>query len=316
MRAQDQVQDSLEILAGVERQRDRPLLRSGECDSNVRLQVPSELILELSSRRALRSSRGVGVRFRARAPALRNLVHDSSLELANAQTVFDRDARQLCDPALFPQSQQGSPVPRRELALLEQPSHRCRQGEQAEQIRHSSSILSDHIRDFLLCKTEDSCEIGGVGFAGVKGFAGGFGRGALGSWGEPAIKAFVQEAVNESIKLETALARLRTERRVVLMHYSPILATVEGEPREIFPYLGCSRLEEPLSRYPVDVVFHGHAHRGQPEGRTLAGVPVFNVSLPLQRRLHPDGPACRLFEIPVGEGGSAVPEPVEEEVPG
>ena len=160
----------------------------------------------------------------------------------------------------------------------------------------------------------DSCEIGGVGFAGVKGFAGGFGRGALGAWGEPAIKAFVQEAVNEAIKLETALARLRTERRVVLMHYSPILATVEGEPREIFPFLGCSRLEEPLSRYPVDVVFHGHAHRGQAEGRTLAGVPVFNVSLPLQRRLHPNGPQCRFFEIPVGEGGSAVPQAVEEEV--
>jgi Icc-related predicted phosphoesterase len=162
----------------------------------------------------------------------------------------------------------------------------------------------------------DSCEIGGVGFAGAKGFAGGFGRGALGAWGEPAIKAFVQEAVNEAIKLETALARLRTERRVVLLHYSPIVATVEGEPREIFPYLGCSRLEEPLSRYPVDVVFHGHAHRGQAEGRTLAGVPVFNVSLPLQRRLHPEGPLCRLFEIPVGRGGSAVPAPVEEGVAG
>jgi Icc-related predicted phosphoesterase len=160
----------------------------------------------------------------------------------------------------------------------------------------------------------DSCEIGGVGFAGVKGFAGGFGRGALGAWGEPAIKAFVQEAVNEAIKLETALARLRTDRRVVLMHYSPIQATVEGEPREIFPYLGCGRLEEPLSRYPVDVVFHGHAHRGRTEGRTLAGVPVFNVSLPMQRRAHPGGPLCRFFDIPVGEGGSAVPEPVEEQV--
>jgi Icc-related predicted phosphoesterase len=160
----------------------------------------------------------------------------------------------------------------------------------------------------------DSCEIAGVGFAGVKGFGGGFGRGALGAWGEPAIKAFVQEAVNEAIKLETALARLRTERRVVLMHYSPIVATVEGEPREIFPYLGSSRLEEPLSRYPVDVVFHGHAHRGQTEGRTLAGVPVFNVSLPLQRRLHPEGPSCRYFDVPVGEGGSAVPRPIAEEV--
>jgi Icc-related predicted phosphoesterase len=161
----------------------------------------------------------------------------------------------------------------------------------------------------------DSCEIDGVGFAGIKGFAGGFGRGALGAWGEPAIKAFVQEAVNEAIKLETALARLRTERRVVVMHYAPVLATVEGEPREIYPFLGCSRLEEPLSRYPVDVVFHGHAHRGQAEGRTLAGVPVFNVSLPLLRRSHPDGPFIRLFEIPVGDRGAAVPQEAHEVAP-
>ena len=159
----------------------------------------------------------------------------------------------------------------------------------------------------------DSCEVCGVGFAGVKGFCGGFGRGSLGSWGEPAIKAFVQEAVNEAIKLESALARLRTERRVVVMHYSPIAATVEGEPREIFPFLGSSRLEEPLSRYPVDVVFHGHAHRGQTEGRTHAGVPVFNVSLPLMRRSAPEGQQFRLFEIPTRTGApssSRVPQEV------
>ena len=188
-------------------------------------------------------------------------------------------------------------------------NHDCESG-QEEDIK---SILKDA---GIVILDGDTTEVHGIGFAGVKGFAGGFGRGALGSWGEPAIKAFVQEAVNEAIKLESALARLRTDRRVVLLHYSPIVATVEGEPREIFPYLGCSRLEEPLSRYPVDVVFHGHAHRGQAEGRTLAGVPVFNVSLPLQRRLHPRGPLCRFFEIPVGEGGSAVPAPVEEEVSG
>lgn len=160
----------------------------------------------------------------------------------------------------------------------------------------------------------ESCEICGVGFAGIKGFCGGFGRGSLGSWGEPAIKAFVQEAVNEAIKLESALARLRTERRVVVMHYSPIAATVEGEPREIFPYLGSSRLEEPLSRYPVDVVFHGHAHRGQTEGRTNAGVPVFNVSLPLMGRTAPEGQQFRLFEIPSRTGAPAAAR-VPQEVP-
>jgi Icc-related predicted phosphoesterase len=136
----------------------------------------------------------------------------------------------------------------------------------------------------------DTCEVQGVGFAGVKGFAGGFGRGALGPWGEPIIKLFVHEAVNEALKLESALARLRTEQKIVVLHYSPIEATVEGEPREIYPYLGCSRLEEPLGRYEVTAVVHGHAHNGAPEGHTSAGTPVYNVALPLMRKLTPDRP--------------------------
>jgi Icc-related predicted phosphoesterase len=179
---------------------------------------------------------------------------------------------------------------------------------------HEAEIRSLLASAGVIVLDGDSCVIAGVGFAGVKGFAGGFGRGALGAWGEPAIKMFVQEAVNEAVKLETALARLRTDRRVVLLHYSPIVDTVEGEPREIFPYLGCSRLEEPLSRYPVDVVFHGHAHRGRLEGRTPSGVPVFNVSLPLLRRSHGDVVRCRVFEIPAGAGGSAVPREAEEAI--
>jgi Icc-related predicted phosphoesterase len=143
----------------------------------------------------------------------------------------------------------------------------------------------------------DSCEVLGVGIAGGKGFAGGFGRGTLGPWGEEIIKRFVKEAVDEAFKLESALARLRTPRRVALLHYSPIEATVEGEPREIFPFLGCGRLAEPLTRYPVSVVFHGHAHRGSPEGR-VGDVPVYNVALPLLQRHFPDRPAFRLVEVP------------------
>lgn len=155
----------------------------------------------------------------------------------------------------------------------------------------------------------DATEIHGVGFAGIKGFAGGFGKRALGPWGEDIIKAFVHEAVNEALKLETALARLRHRPRVALLHYSPIAATVEGEPLEIYPFLGCSRLEEPLHRYPVEVVFHGHAHRGQPEGKTAAGVPVYNVSVQLLRQTFPDGPPVRVVELPVG-----VPREVEAPV--
>ncbi len=144
-------------------------------------------------------------------------------------------------------------------------------------------------------------EVLGVGFAGAKGFAGGFGRGALGPWGEPLIKQFVREALDEALKLETALSRLRTPRKVALLHYAPIAATVEGEPREIYPYLGSSRLEEPLGRYPVDVVFHGHAHHGAPQGRTMGDVPVYNVSMMLLQRTYPDRPAFRVVELQVGE---------------
>lgn len=144
----------------------------------------------------------------------------------------------------------------------------------------------------------EACEIEGVGIAGTKGFAGGFGRGSLGAWGESAVKLFVKEAQQEAMKLEAALAKLRTPRRIALLHYSPIAGTIDGEPAEIFPFLGSSRLEEPLLRYPVDAVFHGHAHRGTPEGRTINGVPVFNVAKPLLQRKRPDVPPFRLFELP------------------
>jgi len=144
----------------------------------------------------------------------------------------------------------------------------------------------------------EATEVHGIGFAGVKGFCGGFGRGALGPWGEKAIKVFVQEAVDEALKLESALARLRTQHRVALLHYAPVRATVEGEPIEIFPYLGSSRLEEPINRYRVSAVFHGHAHRGTPEGKTSTGVPVYNVAMPLLSRTHPDRPPFLIVEIP------------------
>jgi Icc-related predicted phosphoesterase len=143
-----------------------------------------------------------------------------------------------------------------------------------------------------------ACEIEGVGIAGVKGFGGGFGRGSLGAWGEPAIKLFVQEALNEAMKLESALAKLRTRRRIALLHYSPVVGTVQGEPAEIFPFLGSSRLEEPLLRYPIDAVFHGHAHRGSLEARTINGVPVYNVAKPLLQRSRPDVPPYFLYEVP------------------
>ena len=180
-----------------------------------------------------------------------------------------------------------------------------------------SKILSDAGVKML---DGDSYEVHGVGVAGITGFAGGFGRGTLGAWGEAPIKAFVHEAINEALKLESALARLRTRHRIALLHYAPVRDTVEGEPLEIFPYLGTSRLEEPLLRYEVTAVFHGHAHNGSFEGRTAKGVPVYNVAVPLLRKLHPDRHPFHILELPVGEpgsdnGGGGQPESVGQPEP-
>lgn len=169
---------------------------------------------------------------------------------------------------------------------------------QADAVR---KILCDHGVQIL---DGDAIEVKGVGFAGVKGFCGGFDNRALGPWGEPTIKAFVQETVAEALKLEAALARLRAVTRVALLHYSPIAATVHGEPLEIFPFLGSSRLEEPLARYGVAAVFHGHAHHGCPEGRTSKGAPVYNVSLPLLQSGSP-AQSVRLVTIDADDSSHA-----------
>lgn len=144
----------------------------------------------------------------------------------------------------------------------------------------------------------EACHIGDVGIAGIKGFAGGYARTALGPWGEPMIKSFVNEAIQEALKLEAALAKLHARYRIALLHYSPIPATCQGEPPEIFPFLGTSRLEDPLIHTPVDVVFHGHAHKGYPEGKTINDTPVYNVAKPLLERHFPGQPAFRVVELP------------------
>jgi Icc-related predicted phosphoesterase len=145
----------------------------------------------------------------------------------------------------------------------------------------------------------EGVEVAGVGFAGAKGYGGGFGQRAIEPWGEDATKQFVQEALQEALKLESGLARLRTPQRVAVLHYAPIQETVLGEPAEIFPFLGTSRLEEPLNRFKVAACFHGHAHRGRAEGRTSAGVPVYNVALPVLKAAWPDRPPLRILELPV-----------------
>ena len=158
-----------------------------------------------------------------------------------------------------------------------------------------SHILSDSGITIL---DGEACEVHGIGIAGVKGFAGGFGTAALGPWGEPMIKQFVHEAVNEALKLEASLARLRSSRQIVLLHYSPVRQTVEGEPRD----LSLRRFEpsrgtdQPL---PGFLVIHGHAHRGRHEGRTKNDVPVYNVSLPLLNRTFPGRAPFLMLEVVV-----------------
>jgi Icc-related predicted phosphoesterase len=136
----------------------------------------------------------------------------------------------------------------------------------------------------------------GVGFAGTKGFVGGFGRGVLTAFGEREIKEFVRASIDEALKLERAMSQLRTQKRVVVLHYSPIAATVQGEAPEIFPFMGTSRLAEVVDRHGADLVVHGHAHHGQLEGKTVGGVRVHNVAITLLQAQQPPA-VYKIFDV-------------------
>jgi Icc-related predicted phosphoesterase len=162
----------------------------------------------------------------------------------------------------------------------------CGHVEEVERILRQAGVhlLDDH-----------TFEAKGVGFAGVKGFGGGFGDQLLGAFGEPAIKAFVNEAVQEAMRLENALRTLsHVERKVVLLHYAPVTGTIEGEPVEIHPFLGSSRLAETIDRYDIALVMHGHAHHGSYEGRTQKGIPVYNCARHVPK---PGGRPYALLEV-------------------
>jgi Icc-related predicted phosphoesterase len=140
----------------------------------------------------------------------------------------------------------------------------------------------------------NAVEIDGVGFVGVKGFAGGFGRRMLGSFGEPETKEFVAVAVSEAMRLENAMRTVKTQRAMVVLHYAPISETIEGEPLEIYPFLGSSRLAETIDRFTVSAVVHGHAHRGVYQGHTPAGAPVYNVAWAIEK---PSGRPYALIDL-------------------
>jgi Icc-related predicted phosphoesterase len=135
-----------------------------------------------------------------------------------------------------------------------------------------------------------------VGFAGTKGFLGGFGRGVLTAFGEKEVKNFVQAAVDEAMKLERALSQVRAQKRVVVLHYAPVVDTIRGEPPEIFPYLGSARLAEVVDRHGAAFVVHGHAHHGTPDGRTTGGVPVHNIAISILQAQNPPA-VYRVFDL-------------------
>lgn len=155
---------------------------------------------------------------------------------------------------------------------------------------HHSEIREIITNENVTVLDGEHITVNDIGFAGTIGFAGGFDKYMLNSFGEPPIKQFVQEAVNEQLKLERALSQIETEKKVVLLHYAPIRHTVVGEPTEIWPFLGSSRLLEPIENYEVDLVFHGHAHVGTYQGATPKGTPVYNVAMPIMQKRNEKKP--------------------------
>lgn len=162
---------------------------------------------------------------------------------------------------------------------------------------HEAGAVKDMLRmlESAGVRTLDSssCVIDGVGFAGAKGFGGGYGNRIVKGFGEDSLKAFVSESVIQAEGLRAALKGLQTDRKVAVLHYSPVVDTIAGEPPEIHPFLGTTRLAHAVEEGGADVVIHGHAHRGALSGKTEGGVPVWNVSLPVLKAAGKD-PALRI----------------------
>ncbi|AFL54007.1 Icc-related predicted phosphoesterase [Sinorhizobium fredii] len=168
------------------------------------------------------------------------------------------------------------------VAVLGNHDHQCNAVEEISSILMKAGV---HLLD------GQAVEIAGIGFAGTKGFVGGFGRHMLGSFGETALKTMVSATVDEAMRLENALRKTSAQHSVVVLHYAPIAETVAGEPEEIYPFLGSSRFAETIDRFHVSAVVHGHAHKGTYKGTTPGGAPVFNVAA------HVEKPTGRPYAI-------------------
>ncbi len=158
-------------------------------------------------------------------------------------------------------------------------------------------LLKKMMRDsgILLLDGGAVCEFGGVGFVGTKGFCGGFGSTLIQPFGESGLKTFIQESIDEAVRLENSVTKLDCKHKVGVLHYAPIKETLAGESPELFPFLGTSRLANALDRHGLNLIVHGHAHHGSPQGKTPGGIPVYNVSAPVLQK-H-TGKAYCILEI-------------------
>ncbi len=157
----------------------------------------------------------------------------------------------------------------------------------------------------LLDRECGSCEVDGLelGIVGAKGFVGGFPGSALPDFGEPLLRRVYAETSAETDAIARGLqAIVHCDIRIVLLHYSPVVDTLDGEPLGIYTYLGCDRLATPIAENGADLVLHGHAHAGSFEG-SIGEIPVYNVAV------HVTGRNFWIFELDgsgVRRGGEVV----------
>lgn len=173
------------------------------------------------------------------------------------------------------------------IAILGNHDH---EGGQPEQVAQVFSEAGINVLDGTVV------ELDNIGFVGTKGFCGGFNEYLVQPFGEAALKTFIRTSIDETVTLENALARLQhCPYKVAVLHYAPIKETLIGEPPELFPFLGTSRLAQAIDPRGVNVIFHGHAHHGSPFGVTPGNIPVYNVSRFVQLA-HTGKPYC-MFEL-------------------
>lgn len=146
--------------------------------------------------------------------------------------------------------------------------------------------VSEILSESMHVLNKEPVEISGIGFAGVKGYGGGFENRMLAAFGEKGVKNFVEEVLDEARKLENSLRMVNTLKKVILLHYSPIKSTLEGEALEIYPFLGSTRLEDTIDHIGAEAVFHGHAHHGFLSGKTKSGIPVYNCAIPVVEKFN------------------------------